>query len=432
MKPRLLCVCYELPPATTPTAIRTGRLLARLAADYDLDVVTAAADAAIPATVVPSPPPSRVRHLLWRLRLSKLAELTNWVDDKRAWAGPATEAAVKLAEAHRPDAAVVFMMPYAAGLVGLAIKRRLGLAVVMNFDDSPTCSDMHVSFATGWHYRRAVRFEDELVRTADAAVFVSQRNLDRVRHRQPAEHRGKFHLVRYGADPADFAAPPPPPTDAFRIVYVGGLTGWYSFGDGGSGWGRAARRAMAAWNRLGRHRLTDLDQRGSSPVFVGRAARQAMAAGTPRPVRVEVYGNRYPAAVVDRVLAAEGVADVVAVHGPVPNAAAIELSRGADLLFLTLPDRRDGSPGGRISAKTYEYLMTDRPILAALPPGENADYLAGYPGVTVVRPTDVDGMANTIRAAATNPQRFTRPTADLDYAGRAEACAGVIRQVAGR
>ncbi len=445
---RLLCIGFEFPPQATPTAIRTGKLLARLAADWDLDVVTANPDAALPGTAlpglatlrhVPAPPPSRLR----RARLPKLAELFELPDDKRAWVAPATAAALAAAADHRPDAAVVFMMPYAAGLVGLALKRA-GIPVVMNFDDSPTCDDMHPSFPTPWHAGRAAAFEDRLVRAADAVVYVSQRNLERVRDRQPPGRRAKFHLVRYGADPPPADPPPtdPPPTDpppaagepdVYRIVYVGGLTGWYDFGHRGPepAARRLARRAVRAWGAAGRRHLVDLDHRGSSPVFVGHAAKQAVAGDATLAVRVEVYGNRYPRAVVDRVLAGEGLAGVVAVHGPVPNARAVELARGADLLFLTLPDRRDGSAGGRISAKTYEYLMTDRPILAALPPGENADFLAAYAGVTVVRPTDVDGMAAAIRAAVAAPRRFARPAADLDYAGRAAAFAAVLDRVAG-
>ena len=439
---RLLCICYECPPQTTPTAIRAGKLLGRLARDgWALDVVTAARDAAVPGASVrhvPPPPASAIRSRLGQLRMGKLPELLDWPDDKRAWVAPATAAGLAAIAEHRPDAIAVFMMPYAAGLVGLELKRRTGLPVLMNFDDSPTCSDMHASFATPWHYHRTVALEDQLVRGADAAVFVSQRNLDRVRDRQPAKRRGNFHLVRYGADPADYAGPPPAPAGdgVFRIVYLGGMTGWYAFDHGRSEplVKRVVSGALATWNGMGRHHLAELDQRGSSPVFVARAAQEVMAADASLRgrVRVEVYGNRYPQYVVDRLLSAEGVADVVAVHGPVPNAEAIRLARSADLLFMALPDRVDGSPGGRISAKTYEYLMTDRPILAALPPGEGPEFLAGYAGVTVCRPTDVAGMAAAIAAAVARPHRFERPSADLSYDGRAEAFAAVVEGMVGR
>jgi hypothetical protein len=73
-----------------------------------------------------------------------------------------------------------------------------------------------------------------------------------------------------------------------------------------------------------------------------------------------------------------------------------------------LPERVDGSRGGRISAKTYEYLMTDRPILAAVPQGENWDYLADKPGVWLVDPGDRQRMTEVIAELA-----------DAKFAGRA-------------
>jgi len=47
--------------------------------------------------------------------------------------------------------------------------------------------------------------------------------------------------------------------------------------------------------------------------------------------------------------------------------------------------------------------MTDRPILAALPPGENREYLRDKPGVSLTAPDGVEDMAAVIaeHAAAT-------------------------------
>ena len=53
-------------------------------------------------------------------------------------------------------------------------------------------------------------------------------------------------------------------------------------------------------------------------------------------------------------------------------------------ILQCVQNRTDDTPGGRIASKTYEYLMTDRPILAAVPKGENWDYYAGKPGVWLV------------------------------------------------
>ncbi|MEO1181955.1 MAG: glycosyltransferase, partial [Cyanobacteria bacterium J06636_28] len=100
------------------------------------------------------------------------------------------------------------------------------------------------------------------------------------------------------------------------------------------------------------------------------------------------------------VLENQDLSDVVSVTGPIPYKDALQKLQRANLLFMPLPDRMDGTPGERISLKTYEYLMTDRPILAAVPPGENRNYLSDKPGVYLVNPFDVEAMAQVIEQLA--------------------------------
>ena len=103
------------------------------------------------------------------------------------------------------------MMPYSAGLVGhRAQPTRQALPLVLNLDDSPTCTDMHPSFPTRLHYRLARALEDAYARARRRGrLRVGQSNLATVRERQPEHVREKLHLVRYGADPIDV---PPQPT----------------------------------------------------------------------------------------------------------------------------------------------------------------------------------------------------------------------------
>ena len=237
----------------------------------------------------------------------------------------------------RPEAIVVFMMPYSGGLAGVALRRLTGLALILNLDDSPTCTDMHPYFPTRLHHRLARALEDFYARRADAVVYVSQRNLDAVASRQPERAREKLHLVRYGAEPADAdvlgdaaaqadveaptgAAARPPLGESFEIAYVGAMSGWWSL-LGEQAPGGLFARLYGAWTRLGRYQLATLDQRTSSPAVIGRAILDAIDAHPAWAGRIglSVYGNPYPAALIARALASAGVERVVNVHGPVPH-----------------------------------------------------------------------------------------------------------------
>jgi hypothetical protein len=433
----MLCISPSFSPDTTPTAIRAGKLLERLSARWDVTVLTASRgprpSERVQVTVVRSRGPERLFAAIRRLRMGKLLELLVWPDESVFWALPATLAARKLIRERRPDAIVVFMMPYSGGLAGIVLSRISGLPLILNLDDSPTCTDMHPHFPTRLHYRLARALEDFYVRHADAVVYVSQTNLDAVSARQPERTREKLHLVRYGADSADFR-PRPSRSESFEIAYVGAMSGWWSLIDEPAP-AALLGRLYGAWTRLGRHQLASLDQRTSSPAVIGRAILDAIEdhPGWEGRVRLTVYGNPYPASLVAKAVAGAGIADVVSVRGPVPHAEVADLLSRADLLFITLPKRLDGSPGGRISAKTYEYLATDRPILAAVPAGENWNYLQGKPGVWLLEPDDRQAMRDVIVELAAaklsgHPRTFDREPLhqELSYETRAEQFAAAI------
>jgi glycosyltransferase involved in cell wall biosynthesis len=202
-----------------------------------------------------------------------------------------------------------------------------------------------------------------------------------------------------------------------------------------------AKRAFRVWTRLGRYERFALDERTSSPAVLGRAIADVVAANPELAghVRLAIHGNPYPPELVARALRQAGVQDVVDVGGPVAHDEVAQIVAAADLLFLTLPMRTDGSRGGRISAKTYEYLATDRPILAAVPQGENWDYLSGKPGVWLLAPDDRHGMSAVIAELARaklagRPLSFDRGelSEELSYDTRAKQFAAVVRDATRR
>jgi glycosyltransferase involved in cell wall biosynthesis len=317
--------------------------------------------------------------------------------------------------------------------VGIVLSRLTGLPLILNLDDSLTCTDMHPYFPTRLHYRLAKALEDLYARRADAVVYVSHTNLNAVKARHPDHFGQKFHLVRYGADRVG-SRPKPTDSSDFQIAYVGAMSGWWALIEQHAPVSRL-RRMYGAWTRLGRYERTLLDVSTSSPAIVGRAIVDAIGEhpGWDGRVNLAVYGNPYPESVVARALAAAKVENVVTVRGPFPHDEVAEILSRADLLFLTLPKRVDGSRGGRISAKTYEYLMTDRPILAALPQGENWDYLTDKPGVWLVEPDDQQGMKQVIAELAEakfagRPRAFDRDYLyqQLSYDARAAEFATVV------
>jgi glycosyltransferase involved in cell wall biosynthesis len=197
--------------------------------------------------------------------------------------------------------------------------------------------------------------------------------------------------VPNGWDAADFEATSragdvPENDGAFRIAYVG-----YSHVDSGT-----------------RHRLTRVARsllggatRGLD--ILSRSHLQLMEA-------VELLREREPglAARIEMHLAGPSPADTdrsegVTHHGYLDHAASVALLRSADLLFLSMHDLPVGVRARTVPGKTYEYLASGRPIMAALPDGDARDLLAGLDGARVCRPRDIACLAEGIRAAMTAP-----------------------------
>ena len=91
-------------------------------------------------------------------------------------------------------------------------------------------------------------------------------------------------------------------------------------------------------------------------------------------------------------------------HGYVPHAEAVALMRSADLLFLPMQSLPAGTRAGLVPGKTYEYLASGRPILAAVPPGDACDLLREAGIAHVVEPADEKAMTVAIREQMTAPR----------------------------
>ena len=98
---------------------------------------------------------------------------------------------------------------------------------------------------------------------------------------------------------------------------------------------------------------------------------------------------------VDRELAVGS--PVTRLHGYVSHEKTLELLRTADLLFLPMQDLPVGVRATIVPGKTYEYLATGRPILAAVPEGDARTCLAEAGTGVICGPGDVDDMVRILR-----------------------------------
>ncbi len=130
----------------------------------------------------------------------------------------------------------------------------------------------------------------------------------------------------------------------------------------------------------------------------------------------------------------QAAADLEFVHflGYLPHAESVALIRSADLLFLPMHKIRSGARAGIVPGKTFEYLATGKPILAAVPEGDAKDLVRAAGTGLVCEPDDVAAMMRIIRAEIARWESGEpAPSVDAAYVSRFErrALAGALAEV---
>jgi glycosyltransferase involved in cell wall biosynthesis len=218
------------------------------------------------------------------------------------------------------------------------------------------------------------------LRSASAVVTTTPEAARRIRAAFPELADRPVVSIPNGFDSSDFAEPVQERNDGkFRIVHAGYLH---------TELGQLQRRVWLLHRLLGGE-IEGVDILTRSHVYLLQA--------------IEWLLGRRPAlrSVIELHLAGvTSIADremserpFVTVHGYVAHGEAIDLMRSADLLFLPMQNTQPGRRSATVPGKTYEYLASQRPILAAVPEGDTRDLLVEAGNALVCIPDDVPAMA---------------------------------------
>jgi len=270
---------------------------------------------------VPSPEEWLTIRALWRV--------APWAryfpDEKWVWIPGATRAALADARATSFDGLITFGQPWSDHVVGLRVRRATGLRWVAHFSDPWV--DSPYARGLAFHRARARRLEAEVVRQADALVFVSRQTADLVMRKYPEACRSKASVVPHGYDLGDLpvVSRETPSGRPMTLVYTG------RFYDG-------IRTPIVLFDAL-----------------------QRLATRTPLDGRVHVELVGPFVSTYRREAALRGLDRVIAFRDRVPPDAARRLAAAADVLLVI--DAPSAGPGVFLPSKAIEYLMFRKPIL---------------------------------------------------------------------
>lgn len=303
----------------------------------------ASASGVRPASPAPSPStgragaPRRLTEEAWR----RYVELAFFPDEQVLWGPPAIAAALAVDATDPVDAIYSSGPPFTCHLVAAAVAGVTGAPWVADFRD-PWIGNAYARPLPMPHRLARAHLERQVIARATASVFASAGVRDEYAARYPAlAHR--FSTIHNGYDLADLDASAATPADApsgsadvgpFRLIFTGSMQYVPEFTLFADGMDLLLGRRPELRDRL---RVR----------FVGWFSGEVEAVAARRLPALAATVERLPYQPKERTLALLRDAD----------AALVLLASGAG---------REHVP----SAKLFDYLGADRPVLAVAPPGE--------------------------------------------------------------
>ena len=343
--------------------------------------------------VAEPPGPSRLRS-----RAERWAGLPRQFS--RWWVDGVVEAAA--AAGGDVDLVYASMSPFETATAAAGLARRLQKPWVADLRDPWALDEVSV-FPTAAHRRLELWRMDRSLASASAVVMNTDEAARAALESVPSLASKPVVTIPNGYDEDDFEGPAPQRADGvFRIVHAG-------FAHTEPVAGRASRvlggavRGYDLMTRSHIHLLEAVD---------ALLRRRPELRGT---LEVHLAGQISPGE-RERI-----AADHVRIHGFMSHSHTIELQRSADLLFLPMHDLPRGYRALTVPGKTYEYLASRRPILAAVPDGDARDLLAASGSAFLSPPADVARMAEIVEDQVNRARRGgPAPTPHTDFLARFE------------
>ena len=418
MTKHVLVVAYHFPPIGGAGAQRPARLAGHLGlAGYRSTVITGpgpqsgrwtpedvALGDEIPAGVdvlrVAEPEPGTSTR--WNGRLDR------WLMRPSAWAQWWIEGVGRLGRAvEGVDIVYAYMSPYDSAEAAALLAASIGRPWVADLGD-PWALDEMMIFPSRWHKKREVARMRGWLGRADGVIMSTPEALARVRETFPEFKRKPMSVVPNGFEASDFAGDVQPRDDPmFRIVHTGYLH---------TDLGLRQRRAPAVRRILG-GQSPGVDILTRSHVYLLKALEQLRHEDVALASRIEAV---FAGVISDTDRAVGARSPTARMLGYVPHDESTRLIRTADLLFLPMQNLPRDTRATIVPGKTYEYLATGRPILAAVPDGNAKEILSRSGSALICAPDDVARMAALIRTAVEERDRGQSPQVDRTFIAQYE------------
>ncbi len=316
------------------------------------------------------------------------SRLRNWLGLPTPFSMWWTESAVKAVPESLDGAQLIFatMSPFSTAVVAQQLSQRAGIPWVADLRDPWALDEMQIH-PTSAHRRLEVRRMERALCGAAGIIMNTPEACAALRRSFSWVARKPVITITNGFDAVDFDGKTVPRKDGkFRLVH----TGYFH-----TELGLKLRKRKRLYELFGGME-PGMDILTRSHVFLLQAVERWIAERPGVAVDLEIVFAGVTSREDESVVANSGAARLVRFMGYIPHCESVQLIRSADALFLPMYNLADGRRSRVVPGKTYEYMATGRPILAAVPEGDARDFLQQSGNALLCRPDDVRSMAGAL------------------------------------
>jgi glycosyltransferase involved in cell wall biosynthesis len=263
------------------------------------------------------------------------------------------------------DLIYVCAEPHCSFVIGFLLKKFTGKPLVIDYGDSWTTS-VYAKKVKGIKQRIRQYSEHKILKTADRVISVKKKTIEEVKESFPGIDINKFTLITHGYDPEDFIDLTKKKNSKFVITYTGRISEKFYY---------SPESFLYALGQLIEEQKILKDE--ISFIVIGTISSQ--------------YQSRY-----QDLIKKLDLQEVVINLGHFSHRKCIEYQMNSDLLLYII-ESLEGKKlsyefSGVLPAKIFEYIYTDIPILAIVPPGFEADLIKKTRTGFIAEPNNVSSV----------------------------------------